>query len=225
MTDGSKRKRRIQVTKDGPYIVSGNVPLAEERVVIGKDGEPAGWAKGRSFPAPETYVLCRCGASKNKPFCDGSHVEAAFEGTETAGHGRYLENVEKTVGPAVDLTWSEELCIAARFCLGGKDAWNYAKASDDAEARGKAIEEACACPSGSLVAWDKKAGKAIEAELEPSISLVEGPEGGTDGPVWVRGGIPIESADGRTYEIRNRVTLCRCGKSSNKPFCDGRHLK
>ena len=44
-----------------------------------------------------------------------------------------------------------------------------------------------------------------------------------NGPIWVRGGIPIESADESIYEIRNRVALCRCGKSSNIPFCDGSH--
>jgi CDGSH-type Zn-finger protein len=42
-------------------------------------------------------------------------------------------------------------------------------------------------------------------------------------PIWVRGGICIESADGTPYEVRNRVTLCRCGASANKPFCDGQH--
>ena len=45
------------------------------------------------------------------------------------------------------------------------------------------------------------------------------------GPIWVRGGITVESADGREYEVRNRVTLCRCGQSSNKPFCDGSHVE
>jgi CDGSH-type Zn-finger protein len=39
----------------------------------------------------------------------------------------------------------------------------------------------------------------------------------------VRGEIPIQSADGKIYRIRNRVTLCRCGKSLNKPFCDSSH--
>ena len=148
MTEEPKGALRIKVIKDGPYVVSGHVPLVEEHIVYGRDGEPAQWARGPSFPAQETYALCRCGASKNKPFCDGSHVEAGFDGTETAGHGRYLENVEKTIGPCLDLTWSEEFCIAARFCLGGKDAWNYTEASDDAQARAKAVEEACACPSG-----------------------------------------------------------------------------
>jgi len=45
------------------------------------------------------------------------------------------------------------------------------------------------------------------------------------GPIWVKGGVPVESADASVFENRNRVTLCRCGGSKNKPFCDGTHLK
>jgi hypothetical protein len=75
-----------------------------------------------------------------------------------------------------------------------------------------------------LVTWDKN-GKAIEPVFKPSIGLITDPKTGKLGPLWARGGIPVESADGFTYEVRNRVTLCRCGKSLNKPFCDGRHLK
>jgi CDGSH-type Zn-finger protein len=41
----------------------------------------------------------------------------------------------------------------------------------------------------------------------------------------VRGGVPVIGAEGFRYEIRNRVTLCRCGVSQNKPFCDGSHAK
>jgi CDGSH-type Zn-finger protein len=36
---------------------------------------------------------------------------------------------------------------------------------------------------------------------------------------------PVVSADGFEYEVRNRVTLCRCGQSQNKPFCDGTHAQ
>jgi iron-binding CDGSH zinc finger protein len=70
---------------------------------------------------------------------------------------------------------------------------------------------------------DRASGKAIEPHLEPSIGLVQDTAQGISGPVWVRGGIPVVAADGTTYEVRNRVTLCRCGASSNKPFCDGSH--
>jgi len=80
------------------------------------------------------------------------------------------------------------------------------------------------CPSGRLVAWDKKTGEALEPKLPVSIGLIEDPVQECSGPIWARGGIQIESeADGFKYEVRNRVTLCRCGKSQNKPFCDGTH--
>ena len=51
------------------------------------------------------------------------------------------------------------------------------------------------------------------------------PAEGVSGGLWVRGGITVESADGFRYETRNRVTLCRCGASRNKPFCDGSHAE
>ncbi len=222
MTD-SKRNPRIEVTKDGPYLVTGGVPLARENIVLGGDGEPERWEDGPASPARDSYALCRCGASKDKPFCDGSHFEAGFDGTETASREGFLERAERTTGPGVDLTWSAELCAAARFCHRGEEAWGYAERSDDPVARAVAVEEACACPSGSLVAHDKGTGTAIEPPLEPSIGLVENPGSGTSGPLWVKGGIPLVSAAGAAYEPRNRVTLCRCGRSGNKPFCDGTH--
>jgi len=79
-------------------------------------------------------------------------------------------------------------------------------------------------PSGRLVAWDKE-GEAIEPPFEPAIVLVSDPQEGVRGSIWVRGGISVEAADGEVYEIRNRITLCRCGLSANKPFCDSSHIQ
>lgn len=70
----------------------------------------------------------------------------------------------------------------------------------------------------------QKTGKPIEPDFEESLSLAEDPEANCSGPIWAKGGVEIESADGTKYEKRNRVTLCRCGKSRNKPFCDGNHI-
>ena len=58
-----------------------------------------------------------------------------------------------------------------------------------------------------------------------SIGVTEQPSEKVSGPLWLRGGIPVISADGFAYEVRNRMTLCRCGASANKPFCDGSHFK
>jgi hypothetical protein len=78
-------------------------------------------------------------------------------------------------------------------------------------------------PDGRLVAWDRETGKPIEPKFEPSLGLIEGTGKKVSGPIWVRGDIPVISADGKAYEIRNRMTLCRCGRSNNKPFCSGAH--
>jgi Iron-binding zinc finger CDGSH type len=79
------------------------------------------------------------------------------------------------------------------------------------------------CPAGRLVAFDKAAGTTIEEDLPVSIGLIEDPVADCSGPIWLRGRISLTSADGFQYEVRNRVTICRCGASRNKPFCDGSH--
>jgi len=58
------REPKIVVTQNGPYAVSGAVELLD--VALGEGA------------SPEHYTLCRCGASRNKPFCDGSHWEVGF---------------------------------------------------------------------------------------------------------------------------------------------------
>ena len=73
------------------------------------------------------------------------------------------------------------------------------------------------------MAWDNASGQAVEPTYEPSIGLIEDPTKGCSGPIWLRGRVQVVGADGFKYELRNRVTLCRCGASQNKPFCDGAH--
>ena len=70
---------------------------------------------------------------------------------------------------------------------------------------------------------DKTCDSAIEPPFDQVISITDDPVRGVSGPLWVKGGVPIQSSSGETYEVRNRVTLCRCGQSENKPFCDGSH--
>jgi hypothetical protein len=83
------------------------------------------------------------------------------------------------------------------------------------------------CPSGSLVYSLEERGPEIEQDLPQEIAVVTEitSDGPVTGPLWVRGGILIERADGQPFERRNRVTLCGCGRSKNKPLCDGTHRK
>ena len=95
--------------------------------------------------------------------------------------------------------------------------------TDHKEARIQFLHEAGHCPAGRLVAVDNASGADMEPRLPVSIGLVEDTRAKVSGPIWVRGGVQVIGADGHKYEVRNRVALCRCGRSSNKPFCDGSH--
>lgn len=219
------KEQKIIVSKNGPYLVTESIPLDVEIIECDKEGVPVKWGKGKDLPLQEKYALCRCGHTKNPPFCDGSHIKAEFNGTETAGHKKFSEMNDPTIGPDLVMNDAEKLCSVALFCHRAGDAWTLTEHSDDPKSRKIAIEEACDCPSGRLVAQDKKTGKAIEPDFSPSISVVKDNAHHVSGPLWVKGFITIESADGTPYELRNRVTLCRCGKSKNKPFCDGTHCE
>ncbi len=218
-----KNKMKIKIVKNGPYIVSGGIPLYEQIIITDEAGHTKDLIDEKEFPLQDTYTLCRCGKSKNKPYCDGTHNDINFDGTETASRKPYIEKAEIFEGPQLRLTDAHEFCDHSRFCMRSGGIRNLIGKSDDPEAKQTAIEEAMICPSGRLVLWDKKTEKPFEKEFESSIVLVRDEQKKCQGPIWVRGGIPIESADGTMYEVRNRVTLCRCGKSENKPYCDGSH--
>ena len=215
---------QIVVSKDGPYLVTGSVPVIVAEICNDDEGYCRTWKITDRYPVEKECALCRCGHSENKPFCDGTHAKIRFDGTETAGNEPYLRHPELIQGPVLELADYHGLCVHARFCMRAGGIWNLTRQSNIPEAKETAIEEACNCPSGRLVLRNRKTGETIEPVLERSIVVIEYPAKGEHGPLWVRGGIPVISADGRRYAVRNRVTLCRCGKSRNKPFCDGSHV-
>lgn len=222
MSDRSGMK--IIISKDGPYLVSGGVPLTKEEIVTNKKGESVAWREVQRFADRGTYALCRCGKSDAKPYCDGTHTDIPVDLAETASRSPYLEEAVCIRGPKIALTDARKLCAEARFCDRAGGLWNLIERAEDPETVALVEEEASLCPSGRYVACDEPGENEREPSFEPSIALVEDPSLGVSGPIWIRGGIPIESADGTAYETRNRVTLCRCGQSKNKPFCDGAHI-
>lgn len=216
-------QKKITVSKNGPYLVSGGIPLSIQTIKPNKEGFSWDWVEGKAFDTEPDYALCRCGHSKTKPFCDGTHEKIGFEGRETATRTPYARKAEEFDGPTLVLSDAENLCAFARFCDPAGKIWNLIEQTDDPEARQLVIREANHCPAGRLVVHDKRTGKEVEHKLPPSIGIIEDPALRCSGPLWVRGGIRIESHDGKPYEVRNRVTLCRCGASSNMPFCNGSH--
>lgn len=221
-----EKKYCIVIDKEGPYFVYGNPPLQQEFIVPNEAGESWEYKQGIRFNMEEEPVaLCRCGHSRCKPFCDGSHTKEEWDATLTAHPAPLLEEAEVFDGPGYQLIDNPTYCVHARFCMAKNTSWRLIRESGQEEVRELLRHEVFNCPSGRLKIWDKNSETYLEPELTPSLSLIEDPQKECSGPLWVKGGIPIEDCSGNCYEIRNRVTLCRCGKSKNKPFCDGEHME
>lgn len=215
----------IEVTRNGPYVVHGISSITQQFIMPDGRGSSVAYQEGESFTVSETTALCRCGLSKNKPYCDGSHMHAAEYGvdlTETASFEPLFNGSQEIDGPVISLTDNERYCAYARFCDYGKTIWNEVQEAST-EAQKRAIAMAHHCPSGRLIVWDNQAREPIETPTEPSLGLIEDYVNRCSAGIMVQGGIPVKSGNGTFYEVRNRQTLCRCGQSSNKPFCDGSH--
>jgi CDGSH-type Zn-finger protein len=218
---------RIVVEKNGPYIVHGHVPLLRKTQIVSEYGEPLTWRKDETLETGDTYRLCRCGHSRTKPFCDDTHLEINFDGTETAATNTTAERRVMHKGSVnIVVRRDYSLCAESGFC--GNRLTNIQKMtphSNDTQVRAQIIAMVERCPSGSYT-YALAAGEAdIEPDLPQQVAVTTEmtSDGPIAGPLWVTGSIPIERSDGQPFEVRNRVTICRCGRSSNKPLCDGSH--
>ena len=160
-----KSQARVVVSKNGPYVVTGGVPLATQTIGTDTDGGSETWRESGTFPSAEKYALCRCGHSNKKPFCDGTHAKIGFDGTETANRQPYIEQAKAIEGPATVLTDAESLCAFARFCDPNGKVWAQVSRTDDPDVRAMFLRQVNDCPSGRLVAWDKATRSADRARL------------------------------------------------------------
>lgn len=127
------------------------------------------------------------------------------------------DGVETVRGEALELSFDTRRCIHARFCVTGapkvflanvQGAWIF----PDAMPAARVVEIAHACPSGAITYRRLDGGPD---ESPPPVNLVSVREAG---PYALRGQLVLQ---GRP--LGTRATLCRCGASRNKPFCDGSH--
>jgi CDGSH-type Zn-finger protein len=175
-------------------------------------------ASGEACANVRAVALCRCGASKNKPFCDGTHSAVGFKDTNTADPAKDKRQAYK--GKRITIFDNRSICAHAGFCTDElksvfrmhEEPWI---APDEA-----GVEEIVAiirkCPSGALsYAID---GVEAEAPERPPIITVT-----DNGPYAVTGGIELMGVKFGEGASTEHYTLCRCGASKNKPFCDGSH--
>ncbi len=225
--NSASSKKQIEICCNGPYIITGDIPLVCKTQVVSEYGEPLSWKKEGELATDEGYFLCRCGQSGHKPFCDGMHAKVGFDGTETAPINSTHESRETYPGCTnISIHIDPSLCSSAGFCANHMTSLvEMAPHTDDTQVRALAIAMIEHCPSGALT-YELEDGKGdIEVDLPQQIAVTTEitSQGPIRGPLWVTGGIRVIRSDGQAIETRNRVTLCNCGHSANKPFCDGSH--
>jgi len=200
----SKISPIIEVTTHGPYVVKGIVRLRNSRK--------------ESLPVGATVALCRCGHSGSKPFCDGMHARIGFSGTrrntgpldhETLYHGRQISIHD-----------NRAICAHVGYCTDGLTAvfrLNKKPWIDPDGAEFDAVVSAIReCPSGAL-SYSVDGVHYSGKETDPMITVSK------DGPYFITGGIGLTGDNIPQPPCAEHYTLCRCGASKRKPFCDGSH--
>jgi CDGSH-type Zn-finger protein len=210
---------RISVSEHGPYFASGGVALTVRVPRLDEHGEPVDWTAGEPRPARGTYALCRCGQSGDKPFCDGTHRKVGFDGSCTADRAPGATRRKVYAGAGITMTDDESLCAGYAFCDPHGGVWREIAQSANPAVKVRLQRQIANCPSGRLQYSLQDARDPVEEHYEPIIATIP------NGPLWILGGVPVETHDGFTFEVRNRQLLCRCGASQNKPFCDGSHRR
>jgi CDGSH-type Zn-finger protein len=212
-----KEKPKILLLPNGPYYLLNDMEPKVVENLQNSEGQPLSTLRG--------VALCRCGASKNKPFCDGTHGTIGFSSeNKTQDNKPIIKDKRKNyVGKEITIHDNRKICSHAAECVNNLPSvfkfntrpWINPDAAD----KQQIINTIKKCPSGALgYSIDD-----IEYKEQERMSLVTVLK---DGPYTITGGIDligdnIQFAEGFSKE---HYTLCRCGASSNKPFCDGMHI-
>jgi CDGSH-type Zn-finger protein len=195
-------------------------PLRYERSV---DGGPRGDlvdARGERPDGEDEVLLCRCGRSSNKPFCDFTHARVGFT-SEKRTSGR-LDRCLDYEGAEVTVHDNRQLCAHVEFCV--EELPDVFDRSDrpwidpDGAKPDRVAEQTKRCPSGALsVTIDGV--RRRDFDRPPAVSAQP------DGPYFVEGWIEVADEPRGDGASEEHCTLCRCGASRNKPFCDGKHWR
>lgn len=200
-----EKKPSITPSPGGPYIVKDLKNCSD---------------KNGPIETEETIALCRCGASANKPFCDGSHSKIEFSSDKL--ETRTEDKKDTYIGKQITIHDNRSICAHAGYCTDNLAAVFRMKEepwiNPDAASTTEIIETIQKCPSGAL-SYSIDAIEKDKGKYEPAIMIAP------DGPYVVSGGVDLVGATWADGASENEYTLCRCGASKNKPFCDGSHWK
>ena len=210
MDDAKPKRPSIACLPNGPYyLIFGTQP---ETIPYLRKSD------GSACSKVDAVALCRCGGSKTKPLCDGTHSTIGFsDKRETDGANNQRKSY---AGKAIAIHDNRGLCAHAGYCTdhlpsvfreeGGP--WIDPDGAD-AAAIIATIEQ---CPSGAL-SYSVDGTEHRDHDAAPSVTATR------NGPYAVTGGIELIGVAFGDGASKEHYTLCRCGASKNKPFCDGSH--
>ena len=203
-SDEAKKKPILRCQKNGPYVV--------------KDLKDLSRWDGERLPTFPTMSLCRCGKSNSMPDCDGTHVTIGFDSRKTTdGEWDYRASY---VGKKITIHDNRGICAHSGFCTDGlPSVWKIGEEpwiDPDGASVEQIIETIKKCPSGAL-SYSTNDVEHRDQDRSPAIRISK------DGPHWVVGGVALENEPRGEEVSLEHYTLCRCGGSKNKPFCDGTH--
>jgi uncharacterized Fe-S cluster protein YjdI len=125
----------------------------------------------------------------------------------------------------IEVIWRAGRCMHSTVCFRGlqqvfdprRRPWvDLSGASTEA-----IVRQVQACPSGALSFVP--VGEATPRETAPAVGVSVEPQ--PNGPLRVQGELEVRLADGSVTRRSGSTAFCRCGASSNKPFCDGSHSR
>ncbi len=200
---GSEKKVNITPLPNGPYLVKGLENFSNKKGAI---------------ETIETMALCRCGGSGNKPFCDGTHAKIGFSSAKLVG--RTTDQRDNYVGKTITIHDNRGICAHAGYCTDGIASVFRLKTEPwivpDAAERDEIITTINKCPSGAL---SYSLNDVEHRNREGAEGIFVAP----NGPYVVSGAPDLLDTVRGEGASTEHFTMCRCGGSKNKPFCDGTH--
>ncbi len=195
---------RIRANKNGPYTVEGALQVKS--------------SQGDILPIDSQAHLCRCGKSRNKPFCDKTHVEYGFSSNKL--EGRLPDKIDEYKGKQITIYDNRGICSHKGNCtkhlpkvfIQGKEPWIDPDGADPKEIA-RIIRM---CPSGAL-SYEWSGTKYADWEKNSELCISK------NGPLEINGSVEFFDEEKSEALNKDHYTLCRCGGSKNKPFCDGTH--
>ena len=199
----SEEKPSITPAPDGPYLVTHLKYFANQKGPI---------------ETKETMALCRCGGSANKPFCDGTHAKIGFSSAKL--EGRVEDKRENYEGEEITIHDNRGICAHAGRCTDGLPSVFRLNKEPWIDPNNESIDEIKTtikkCPSGAL-SYSISGVEYRDRDGEPTIFVAP------NGPYLISGGADINDTTLGEGASKEHFTMCRCGGSKNKPFCDGTH--